>query len=492
MEIKFIKEISNYKENILILTNDQLDLPNSAENIEKIAGINLEQTLKNRDFKGKKEESLFIPTSNEKIKNIVLISAGKIEELTIPNAMGIGKKIYNSLSCKKISSATLYVAPSIIDNSLFSDMLMGTLIASYKFEKYKTKKDEDEEKVTLENLDVIHASPHTKQLDFEKYIHIYDGIKLAKDLVNEPPNILTPAEFANRCKELEAYGIEVQVLDKVEMKALGMGSLLGVAQGSHNEPKLGIMHWNGGEKDVRPLAFVGKGVTFDTGGLSLKPANSMIGMKYDMGGAAVVTGLLKTLALRKAKVNVVGVIGLVENMPGGHAQRPEDVVKSMSGQTIEVLNTDAEGRLVLADALWYTQSMYNPEFMINLATLTGAITVTFADQYAGLFSNNDDISKKLYDAGIKTGEKVWRLPLDKEYDKMMDSKIADMQNIGTKSGAGSITAAQFLQRFVNNFPWAHLDIAGVTNIDKATNISTAGATAFGIRLLNQFIEDHYE
>ena len=219
----------------------------------------------------------------------------------------------------------------------------------------------------------------------------------------------------------------------------------------------------------------------------------MIGMKYDMGGAAVVTGLMKTLALRKAKVNAIGVIGLVENMPDGNAQRPEDVVESMSGQTIEILNTDAEGRLVLADALWYTQSVYKPKFMIDLATLTGAIVVSLANQYAGLFSNDDEISKNLYDSGIKTGEKVWRFPLDKEYDKMINSKIADMQNIGAaRGGAGSITAAQFLQRFVNDTPWVHLDIAGVTSTDKHTNISQVGATGFGVRLLNQFVEDYCE
>jgi leucyl aminopeptidase len=300
-------------------------------------------------------------------------------------------------------------------------------------------------------------------------------------------------EFARRCKELKKVGLKVEILDKEEMQALGMNALLGVAQGSRAEPKLAIMRWEGGKKGAKPIAFVGKGVTFDTGGLSLKPAAAMIGMKYDMGGAAVVTGLMKTLALRNAKVNVVGVIGLVENMPDGNAQRPEDVIKSMSGQTIEILNTDAEGRLVLADALWYTQSMYKPELMIDLATLTGAIVVALANQYAGLFSNNDSISNKLYEAGIKTGEKVWRFPLDKEYDKMVDSKIADMQNIGSaRGGAGSITAAQFLQRFVNDVPWAHLDIAGVTTTDKHTEISQIGATGFGVRLLNQFVQDNYE
>ena len=499
MKIKFTKETSS-QETIVILTSDKLDLPDATTNIESTSGVDIKSILKNQKFEGKKDQALFIPTGSKKIKNILVVSAGTLHELDTTAALGVGKKIYSVLSCKKFDSATLYLADSILalekdKNSQFLfDIFLGSLIASYKFDKYMTKKSSPEsDNSTLDNLNIIHPSAHTTDTAFQKYLYINDGMKFTKDLVCEPPNILNPVEFASRCIELKKLGLKVDVLDKKEMQTLGMNALLGVAQGSINEPKLVVIRWNGGKKDAKPLAFVGKGVTFDTGGLSLKPAGAMVGMKYDMAGAAVVAGLLKILALRKAKVNVVGVLGLVENMPDGNAQRPEDVVKSMSGQTIEILNTDAEGRLVLADALWYTQLKYKPEFMIDLATLTGAILVTFADQYAGLFSNNDAISEKLYDAGIKTGEKLWRLPLTKEYDKMIDSKIADVQNIGSdKGGAGSITAAQFLQRFVNNVPWAHLDIAGVANINKSRNTSTPGATAFGVRLLNQFIEDNYE
>lgn len=496
MEIKFVKETSTYHSNILIVTTDALDMPKSVENIEEIADISIKQVLKNQKFEGKKGETVSIATSSNKIKNVTIISLGKIDELDIPSSMGIGKKIYPSAASKKTESATLYLSPSATPSGknfhIIFDMLMGSLIASYKFDKYMTKK-EDSDDTKLETLKVIHTSPNVANLDFQQYTSVHEGMTLTKNLVCEPPNVLNPVEFANRCKDLKKFGLKVEILDKEEMATLGMNALLGVAQGSRAQPKLAVMRWEGGKKGAKPLAFVGKGVTFDTGGLSLKPAGAMLGMKYDMGGAAVVTGLMKTLALRNAKVNVVGVIGLVENMPDGNAQRPEDVVKSMSGQTIEILNTDAEGRLVLADALWYTQSLYKPELMVDLATLTGAILVALADQYAGLFSNNDAIANKLYDAGIKTGEKVWRFPLTKEYDNMIDSKIADMQNIGAaKGGAGSITAAQFLQRFVNDVPWAHLDIAGVTTTDKHTAISQVGATGFGVRLLNQFIQDNYE
>jgi len=497
MEINFIKEISNYQEHILIVTTDLLDLPDSISNIEKASEISIKSLIKNQKFEGKKFQHLSVPTSSSKIKSISIVSLGKLDELDIPGAMGAGKIVYSLLATKNSEKGTVYFSdsamPSKKNSYLLYKILMGASIADYKFEKYFTKKqEEDAPKHKLTSIDVIHTSPNTTKLEFEQYASVLAGMKLTKDLVSEPPNILNPVEFASRCKDLKKYGLKVEILEPKEMKALGMNTLLGVAQGSTNEARMAIMRWEGGKKGEKPLAFVGKGVTFDTGGLSLKPANAMVGMKYDMGGAAVVTGLMKALALRKAKVNAIGVIGIVENMPDGNAQRPEDVVKSMSGQTVEILNTDAEGRLVLADALWYTQSVYKPQFMINLATLTGAIVMTFADQYAGLFSNDDTISKNLYEAGIKTGEKVWRLPLTKEYDKMIDSKIADMQNIGSAKGAGSITAAQFLQRFVNNVPWAHLDIAGVTSTDKPTNISQAGATAFGVRLLNQFVQDNYE
>jgi leucyl aminopeptidase len=498
MQIKFTKE-NVIDEYIVLLLTDQLDLPESSADISKVAEIDLKKHIEIQEFLGKKNEALTIVTSSNKIKRIILLGLGKISEISIIDSLSIGKKLCNILKREKISDATLHISQSFIDNdkehSIIFNILLGSLISDYKFEKYITKKTQDnnqEKNTEISSINIINASSHTTNLAFEKYISIHTGMTLARDLLNEPPNVLNPIEFSSRCENLKKYGLEVEVLDQNEMKSLGMNTLLGVGQGSANEPRLVIMRWNGDNKSKKRLAFVGKGVTFDTGGISLKPANAMIGMKYDMGGAAAVTGLMATLALRKAKVNAVGVIGLVENMPGGKAQRPEDIVKSMSGQTVEILNTDAEGRLVLADALWYTQSVYNPELMINLATLTGAIVVTFDNKYAGLFSNNDDLANKLFEAGMKTGEKLWRLPLDKDFDKMIDSKIADIQNISTKGGAGSITAAQFLQRFVNNVPWAHLDIAGVIKSDEDKATTPAGPTAFGVRLLNQFIEDYYE
>jgi leucyl aminopeptidase len=327
--------------------------------------------------------------------------------------------------------------------------------------------------------------------DLEK---LADGIFLTRDLVNEPPNILYPETMAEACEKLTALGVEVDVLGEPEMYELGFGALLGVGQGSARESKMVVMRWNGLGKGSKtpPVAFVGKGVTFDTGGISIKPAGGMEEMKWDMGGAGTVIGLMKALAGRKAKVNVVGVVGLVENMPGGNAQRPGDVVTSYSGQTIEVLNTDAEGRLVLADALWYTQKHFKPKFIIDLATLTGAIIVALGTSRAGLFANDNKLADQLFKTGEKTGEEVWRLPLGDVYDKQINSDIADMQNIGRDREAGSITAAQFLQRFVNKTPWAHLDIAGVAWTKRDGDITPKGATAYGVRLLNQLVADYYE
>ena len=327
----------------------------------------------------------------------------------------------------------------------------------------------------------------------KKYKSLIEGTNLTKDLVSEPGNILHPDEYAKRLLQLRKFGLKVNVFDKKKLKKLGMNALLGVGQGSIRGSYLVTLEWKGSKSKKKPLAFVGKGVCFDTGGISLKPAKFMEDMTYDMAGSAVVVGLMKNLALRKAKINAIGVVGLVENMPGGNAQRPGDIVKSYSGKTIEVLNTDAEGRLVLADALTYTEKKYKPEFIVDLATLTGAIIVSLGSEFAGLFSNNDKLSKQLFDAGQKVGERVWRMPLDKNYDKLINSKNADMQNINYVGGAGSTTAAQFLQRFIlNKTPWAHLDIAGMAFSKYGGALNSEGATGFGVRLLNQLIEDYYE
>ena len=318
-------------------------------------------------------------------------------------------------------------------------------------------------------------------------------MNLTRDLVSEPGNILTPDEYTKRLLKLKKHGLKITVYDKKKLKNLGLNALLGVGQGSINGTYLVTIEWNGAKSKSKPLAFVGKGVCFDTGGISLKPARFMEEMTYDMAGSAVVAGLMKNFALRKAKINAVGVVGLVENMPGGNAQRPGDIVKSYSGKTIEILNTDAEGRLVLADALSFTEKKFKPKFMVDLATLTGAIIVSLGEEYAGLFSNDDNISKKIFKAGEKVGEQVWRPQLHENYDKLINSKIADVQNINYAGGAGSITAAQFLKRFIlNKTSWVHLDIAGMAFSKKAANINPGGATGYGVRLLNKFIEDNYE
>ena len=312
-------------------------------------------------------------------------------------------------------------------------------------------------------------------------------------MVSEPGNVLHPDEYAKRLKSLKKIGLKINIFDKNKLKKLGMHSLLGVGMGSVRGSYLVTIEWNGLKDKSKPLAFVGKGVTFDTGGYSLKPAKFMEDMTYDMAGSAAVVGLMKTLALRKAKINSVGVVGLVENMVSGIAQRPGDIVKSYSGKTIEVLNTDAEGRLVLADALTYTERKFKPKLIIDLATLTGAIIISLGSEYAGLFSNNNNLSKQIIEAGNDVDEKLWRMPLHKNYDKLINSKNADMQNINYVGGAGSTTAAQFLQRFIlNKTPWAHLDIAGMAFSKYGGSLNSGGATGFGVRVLNQFIEKNYE
>ncbi len=376
------------------------------------------------------------------------------------------------------------------NEEVISEFLYGYVLKSYSFEKYKSKKKSD----SLTKLDVCVNNSEKFNNRFQTFLSIKEGVFLARDLVSEPPNELNPKNYTDEIKKLNKLGLKVEVFGEKDLKKMGMNSLLGVGKGSANETFLVTIKWNGKkEKKEKPLCFVGKGVCFDTGGISLKPARFMEEMKYDMGGSAVVVGLMKTLALRKAKVNVVGVVGLVENMPGSNAQRPGDIVKSYSGKTIEVLNTDAEGRLVLADALAYAEKEFKPKFIIDLATLTGAIIIALGEEYAGLFSNNDNLSEQLYKIGNSINEKVWRLPLHKNYDRLMNSKYADVQNINYAGGAGSITAAQFLQRFVSkDTPWVHLDIAGMAFSKKAASINSGGATGFGVRLLNDLVEKHYE
>jgi leucyl aminopeptidase len=377
--------------------------------------------------------------------------------------------------------------------ALATHLAMGAKLRSYTFNHYRTK-NRDEHEPTLKSVTVGTSDAAGAKRAWASDEAIANGVHFARDLVNEPPNVLYPEEFARRAKaQLTKLGVKVEILGEAQMKKLGMGSLLGVGQGSVRESQLVVMQWNGARaKKDAPVAFVGKGVCFDSGGLSLKPAASMMGMKGDMGGAAAVTGAIMALATRKARVNAVGVIGLVENMPDGNAQRPDDVVTSMSGQTIEVLNTDAEGRLVLADALTYTQRTFKPKFVIDLATLTGAIMIALGQENAGLFSNNDQLANRIVEAGREVGEAVWRLPLGEAYDKILKSKIADMKNIGGPYG-GSITAAQFLQRFIDKTPWAHLDIAGVAWQDgEHKPHAPSWGVGWGVRILDRLVADHYE
>ena len=364
------------------------------------------------------------------------------------------------------------------------------LSRNYVFDNYKSQNKNIKK---IKRINII-----SKNKAFVKYCINYAknidlGVTQTRNLVTMPSNILNPQNFSNEVRKLKKLGLKIEILDEKRLKSLGMNALLGVGQGSANKSFVAIMKWNGGKNNSKPLAFVGKGVCFDTGGISLKPARFMEEMKYDMAGAGTVTGLMKTLAARKAKVNAIGIIGLVENMPDGNAQRPGDVVKSYSGKTIEIFNTDAEGRLVLADLLSYTENRFKPKFMINLATLTGAIIISLGNEYAGLFSNNDQLAERISKVSYKDNEKAWRLPLNKNFDALIDSQIADVQNINYSGGAGSITAAQFLQRFVlNKTPWAHLDIAGMAWTKKTTKTIPLGATGYGVKLLNRLVEEYYE
>ena len=432
----------------------------------------------------KKKKIITLEISSK--KTISLVSVKK--NLTYSNAESLGAKLYDHFIKNNIKIATINTETSSTKiKNFIGHFLHGLRLKSYIFDKYKTKKEK-------KNLSIEIIGKNKPSLkDQMKFKAIEEGTFAARDLVSEPGNVLHPDEYAKRLLMLKKNGIKINIYDEKKLKKLGMNTLLGVGQGSIRGSYLVTMEWKGLKSNSKPLAFVGKGVCFDTGGISLKPAKFMEDMTYDMAGSATVVGLMKSLALRKAKVNAIGVVGLVENMPGGNAQRPGDIVKSYSGKTVEILNTDAEGRLVLADALTFTEEKFKPKFIVDLATLTGAIIVSLGSEYAGLFSNDDKLSNQLIDVGEKTEEKVWRMPLNKNFDKLIDSKNADMQNINYVGGAGSTTAAQFLQRFIlNKTPWAHLDIAGMAFSKYGGALNSGGATGYGVRLLNKLVEDYYE
>ena len=455
--------------------------------LDKTVQEHVTRAMKAGAFEGKKEQVLDVLVPGGGLDRVILMGLGKVANLVPREIELLGGAMVGTLQGVKAKAAV--VDASVFEGSAAALLASGAALRRYGFAMYKTKKDKKDSELAALSLQTGDVAKSKKA--FVALEAVAAGNHVARDLVNEPANILFPIEFANRAKALTKLGVAVDILTPAQMKKLGMGALLGVAQGSPHEARLVVMRWNGGKAGEKPVAFIGKGVTFDTGGVSIKPAAGMEDMKGDMAGAACVVGLMHALAKRKAKVNVVGAIGLVENAIDGKAQRPGDIVKSMSGQTIAVLNTDAEGRLVLADVLWYIQDRFKPQFMVNLATLTGAILVALGKEHAGLFSNNDGLSVQLAESGLATGEKVWRLPLTPEYDKLIDHDVADMKNIGGRL-AGSITAAQFLQRFVNNVPWAHLDVAGTAMDAPKTAISQSWANGWGVRLLNHLVATHYE
>jgi len=489
----FISSLSQDSEALAIFVNERYEYKDKKGILTKSLVEKINSSLRVLKVK-KKDDEIFSFDISDKQKCYIVKIKNKYKSF-FPEEIG-GRFFSHLKKVKDLNKIDLYMDSLDFDKkklvNFFSEFCLGFNLKSYTFNKYKTTNKEKINKKII--FKIITSHKENMQNNDKYYDAIKEGVFLTRDLVSEPPNVLNPKKYTEEIKKLTKLGLKVEILNESKLKKLGMNSLLGVGQGSENETFLVVIKWNGAKNNFgKPLAFVGKGVCFDTGGISLKPAKFMEEMKYDMGGSAVVVGLMKSLALRKAKVNAIGVVGLVENMPDGNAQRPGDIVKSYSGKTIEVLNTDAEGRLVLADALTYTEEKFKPKFIIDLATLTGAIIMALGEEYAGLFSNNDELSKNIFKASENVNEKVWRLPLHKNYDKLIDSSIADVQNINYVGGAGSITAAQFLQRFIiNKTPWAHLDIAGMAFSKKAANLNPGGATGFGVRLLNNLIKEYYE
>jgi len=491
--LSFTGSLSNNSEGFLIFINEKHEYRDRRNILPKDISLKIDsfiEKLKNKKI----SDEVNVIDVNDKKKCFIIKIKKKYEDY-YPEELGA--TFYSYINrFNHINSVDLFTDSLVEEKknliSFTSKFIFGVNLKSYKFNKYKTVEKEKLNKNI--NFNIISENKNNLEKSYKYFESLKEGIFLVRDLVSEPPNVLNPKKYVEEIKKLSKFGLKIKIYNEKELKKLGMNALLGVGQGSTNETYLATIEWHGkkSSKD-KPLAFVGKGVCFDTGGISLKPAKFMEEMKYDMAGSAVVVGLLKSLALRKAKVNAVGVVGIVENMPGSNAQRPGDIVKSYSGKTIEILNTDAEGRLVLADALTFTEKKYKPKFIIDLATLTGAIIISLGEEYAGMFSNDDELSNNIFKASKNENEKVWRLPLHKNYDKLMNSPIADVQNINYSGGAGSITAAQFLQRFIiNKTPWAHLDIAGMAFSKKAANLNSGGATGFGVRLLNNLVKEYNE
>jgi leucyl aminopeptidase len=491
VKIGFVPFSTAPRGTVIVFTDETMKLGQRTAKALGSASDSIKRAAAAAKFKGKSRSVLeILAPAGLKADRLLVVGTGPAGKLKDDDYINLG-----GIAAGKARAGAVMLIAELPGGAMkpgqAAAIASGLRLRAYKFDRYKTKKKDSDEDDANWDVAVAVGDPAAAKKANAPLDDIADGVVLARDLVNEPPNVLYPDEFAKRASALRKLGVSIDVLDRKAMSKLGMGALLGVAQGSAHEGRTVVMRWNGGKKGDKPVAFVGKGVCFDTGGISIKPAASMDEMKGDMAGAACVVGLMHALAARKAKVNAVGAIGLVENMPDGNAQRPGDIVTSMSGQTIEIINTDAEGRLVLADVLWYVVKNFKPKFVVDLATLTGAIIVSLGTEYAGLFSNNDELSERLAEAGQATGEKVWRMPLGPAFDKLLDSKFADMKHTGPRYG-GSITAAQFLQRFVDGTPWAHLDIAGTAMSAPATDINTSWGSGYGVRLLNRLVEDHYE
>ena len=483
VQINYKKSVlKNTKSNPILFVGENFNINGLKKHLSNLEYSYILDLLRTSDLK---KDFLFFEINSR--KTVYLVSIKK--DLKISDVENLGAQFHSYINYEKKND--YFIDSDSINNKInnfLGHFLHGLKLKSYEFNIYKSKK-----KKRIVSINVIGNKNKINSQNQLRFKALEDGTFYTRDLVSEPGNVLHPDEYAKRLNSLRTTGLKVKIYDTKKLKKLGMNALLGVGQGSIRGSYLVTLEWSGTKKSFKPLAFVGKGVCFDTGGYSLKPAKFMEDMTYDMAGSATVVGLMKNLALRKAKINAVGVVGLVENMVSGNAQRPGDIVKSYSGQTIEILNTDAEGRLVLADALTFTEKKFKPQFIVDLATLTGAIIVSLGSEYAGLFSNNDKLSKQLLEAGDKVQEKLWRMPLHKNFDKLINSKNADMQNINYVGGAGSTTAAQFLQRFIlNKTPWAHLDIAGMAFSKYGGALNSGGATGYGVRLLNKLVEDNYE
>lgn len=496
MKIVFEARSGRKPDAYVVFASDGGRLTDSAAGLDKKTGGALRRAVKAAGFQAKKGAMLAIPgPAGVAASYIVVVGLGKVQSLTPADFESVGSGLVPELNSRKVAAAQVLFpegGPRLREDAAAAAFATGMLLNSYRFDKYLTTEPK-EKKPALKSADIIVAAPPAARKKFDACRKLADAVFLTRDLVSEAPNALYPASFADIIRrELSPLGIEVKILHRKDILKLGMGALASVGQGSAQEEKLVTMHYKGGGKSQKNVAFVGKGVTFDTGGISLKPGANMGDMKWDMAGAAAVTGLMKALAARHAKANVVGVVALAENMPSGTASRPGDIVKTMSGQTVEILNTDAEGRLILCDALWYAQEKFKPARIVDLATLTGAVITALGHEYGAVFSNDDRLPQHLISAGKEVGEHLWHMPLNDAWDKDINSPAADMKNIGS-GGAGSAIGAHFLKRFIRKgVVWAHLDIAGVAWAAKDRTSVPKGATAFGVRLLDRYVAEHCE